>query len=70
MHCSSLSMASSHASANTFSSFRLNFPGRLDENVGSENLILQPCAPTSCHMSPEIMSGKHLYAHQGNQVQI
>jgi len=39
MHCSSLSSASWHASANTFASFRLNFPGRLDENLRNGNFI-------------------------------
>jgi len=39
MHCSSLSRASWHASAKTFASFRLNFPGRLDENLRNGNFI-------------------------------
>jgi len=45
MHCSSRSSASWHASAKTFASFLLSFPGRLDENVGNKNLISSTSVP-------------------------
>lgn len=61
MHCSSLSRASWHASAKIFASFRLNFPGRLDENLRNGNFIVVTRVPDivsqhSRNLQPETSS--------------
>lgn len=62
MHCSSLSSASWHASAKTFASFRLNFPGRLDENLRNGNFISVTRVPAIVSHEPRNLQRENSFA--------